>query len=207
MWGHLVRIVDWVCDNWRKKARASGNTASCARCSSFPSSCAGRRSSAASASRARAPSPPRSRNGCGCATSFTATFSRAPRQFPQRRRGDRRRRRLTHQDFLIAHRIDRTFPARAAFELRPRAKGSPGWPSRTAFAINALFNFLVGLLVAKFLGPAEFGRFALAMATAVLVNSGCFDWIRLSAVRFYSARTRAEAPAVRATLDVCLIRS
>ena len=25
-----------------------------------------------------------------------------------------------------------------------------------AFALNALFNFLVGLLVAKFLGPAEF---------------------------------------------------
>jgi O-antigen/teichoic acid export membrane protein len=72
-----------------------------------------------------------------------------------------------------------------------------------AFASNALFNFLVGLLVAKFLGPAEFGRFAIAAATAVLINSGGFDWIRLSAVRFYSARTRADRPQVRATLDAC----
>ena len=72
-----------------------------------------------------------------------------------------------------------------------------------AFASNAVFNFLVGLLVAKFLGPAEFGRFAIASATAVIVNAGAFDWIRLSAVRFYSARTRNERPEVRATLDVC----
>ncbi|WP_158817716.1 lipopolysaccharide biosynthesis protein [Methylocapsa sp. S129] len=70
-----------------------------------------------------------------------------------------------------------------------------------AFASNALFNFLVGLLVAKFLGPAEFGRFAIATATAVLINTAGFDWIRLSAVRFYSARTRSDRPEVRATLD------
>jgi O-antigen/teichoic acid export membrane protein len=72
-----------------------------------------------------------------------------------------------------------------------------------AFASNALFNFLVGLLVAKFLGPEEFGRFAIAAATAVLVNTGALDWIRLSAVRFYSARTRLGRPQVRATLDAC----
>ena len=72
-----------------------------------------------------------------------------------------------------------------------------------AFASNALVNFLVALLVAKFLGPAEFGRFAIAWAGAVLVNTAGFDWLRLSAVRFYSRRTRAERPAVRATLDAC----
>ena len=64
-----------------------------------------------------------------------------------------------------------------------------------AFASNALFNFLVGLFVAKFLGPAEFGRFAIASATAIIINTGGFDWIRLSAVRFYSARTRGERSA------------
>ena len=63
-----------------------------------------------------------------------------------------------------------------------------------AYASNALFNFLVGLLVARFLGPAEFGRFAIAFATAVLVNTGAFDWIRVSAVRFYSDRSRRRAP-------------
>ena len=73
-----------------------------------------------------------------------------------------------------------------------------------AFAANALFNFLVGLLVAKFLGPAEFGRFAIASASAVLINTAGFDWIRLSAVRFYSARTRIERPEVRAALDACI---
>jgi O-antigen/teichoic acid export membrane protein len=72
-----------------------------------------------------------------------------------------------------------------------------------AFASNALFNFLVGLFVARFLGPEEFGRFAIASATAVLINTAGFDWIRLSAVRFYSARTRSDRPQVRATLDAC----
>ncbi len=72
-----------------------------------------------------------------------------------------------------------------------------------AFASNALFNFLVALLVAKYLGPAEFGRFAIAWAAAVLVNTAGFDWLRLSAVRFYSQRVRLERPAVRATLDAC----
>jgi O-antigen/teichoic acid export membrane protein len=72
------------------------------------------------------------------------------------------------------------------------------------FAANALFNFLVGLLVAKFLGPAEFGRFAIATASAVIINTAGFDWIRLSAVRFYSRRTRIERPQVRMALDACI---
>ena len=73
-----------------------------------------------------------------------------------------------------------------------------------AFASNAIFNFLVGLLVAKFLGPTEFGRFAIAFALAVMINTAGFEWIRLSAVRFYSQRTRTERPEVRATLDDCV---
>ena len=64
-----------------------------------------------------------------------------------------------------------------------------------AFVSNALFNFLVALLVARFLGPAEFGRFAIAWAGAVLINTAGFDWLRLSAVRFYSQRVRRDEPA------------
>lgn len=71
-----------------------------------------------------------------------------------------------------------------------------------AFSINVLFNFVVGLLVAKFLGPEEYGRFALALATAMAVQTLFFDWLRLGATRFYSERTRTEEPALRATLDV-----
>lgn len=73
------------------------------------------------------------------------------------------------------------------------------------FFCNLLFNFAIGLLIATFLGPAEFGRFALAHATAIFVQTGFFDWIRLGATRFYSQRTREAEPAVRATLDLGFI--
>ncbi|MDR3460714.1 MAG: lipopolysaccharide biosynthesis protein [Beijerinckiaceae bacterium] len=71
-----------------------------------------------------------------------------------------------------------------------------------AFFINVVFNLVIGLLVAKFLGPEEYGRFALALATAVAVQFAFVDWLRLGATRFYSERTRDEEPAVRATLDL-----
>lgn len=71
-----------------------------------------------------------------------------------------------------------------------------------AFFLNVAFNFVVGLLVAKFLGPEEYGRFALALATAVAVQTAFLDWLRLGATRFYSERSRGEDPALRATLDV-----
>src|SRR4030088_773610 len=66
---------------------------------------------------------------------------------------------------------------------------------------NILFSFAIGLLVAKFLGPEEYGRFALAYATAIFVQTGFFDWGRLGAPRFYSERIRSKEPAVRAALD------
>ncbi len=72
----------------------------------------------------------------------------------------------------------------------------------SAFFLNVLFNFAVGLLVAKFLGPAEYGRFALALATAMAVQTLFLDWLRLGATRFYSERARGEEPALRATLDL-----
>src|ERR1700709_1244745 len=73
-----------------------------------------------------------------------------------------------------------------------------------AFLSNTLANFAIGLLLAKFLGPDEYGRFAVAMALAVLVQTIAFDWTRLSATRFYSARVREAEPDLRATIDVSL---
>ncbi len=70
-----------------------------------------------------------------------------------------------------------------------------------AFVVNALFNFIIGLIVAKFLGPEEYGRFALALALGLVIQTAVFDWIRLAAIRFYSERTRQDEPQVRATLD------
>nr|WP_255608802.1 lipopolysaccharide biosynthesis protein [Methylosinus sp. Sm6] len=60
---------------------------------------------------------------------------------------------------------------------------------------------MIGLLVAKFLGPEEYGRFALAFAIGVIVQTALFDWMRLSATRFYSTRVREAEPAIRSTLD------
>jgi O-antigen/teichoic acid export membrane protein len=71
-----------------------------------------------------------------------------------------------------------------------------------AFFVNTLCNFAIGLLVAKFLGPAEFGRFALAIAAGAVLQTAMFDWIRLSAVRFCSERSRVEQPELRSTLDL-----
>ena len=70
-----------------------------------------------------------------------------------------------------------------------------------AFLVNTIFNFMIGLLVAKFLGPEQFGRFALALSVAAFIQNIVVDWIRLAAVRFYSPRSRETKPELRATLD------
>jgi O-antigen/teichoic acid export membrane protein len=70
------------------------------------------------------------------------------------------------------------------------------------FIVNAGLNFILGLLIALFLGPAEFGRYAIGAAIIVLVNTALLDWLKLSAVRFYSLKTRETQPEIRATLDL-----
>ncbi|HEY8565966.1 MAG TPA: lipopolysaccharide biosynthesis protein [Beijerinckiaceae bacterium] len=70
------------------------------------------------------------------------------------------------------------------------------------FILNAGLNFALGLVVAYGLGPEDFGRYALGAAVAVALNALLFDWLRLAATRFYSAKTRADEPALRATLEL-----
>ncbi|MGL4634396.1 MAG: polysaccharide biosynthesis C-terminal domain-containing protein [Beijerinckiaceae bacterium] len=77
----------------------------------------------------------------------------------------------------------------------------------TTFLINSAFNFALGLLIARFLGPQGFGQYAIAAALAVVLNTLFLDWIRLAATRFYSERTRREAPDVRGTLDALFVLS
>lgn len=77
----------------------------------------------------------------------------------------------------------------------------------STFLINAVFNFALGLLIARFLGPEGFGHYAIAAAAALVLNVLFLDWIRLAATRFYSNRSRAEDPAVRGTLDAIFILS
>src|ERR1700712_4827958 len=69
------------------------------------------------------------------------------------------------------------------------------------FISNTLMNFIIGLLLARFLGPAEYGRMALALAVGQVIQTLMFDWLRLAATRFYSERARLESPDLRATLD------
>ena len=69
------------------------------------------------------------------------------------------------------------------------------------FLSNTLMNFIIGLLLARFLGPAEYGRMALALATGQVIQTVMFDWLRLAATRFYSERTRQERPQLRASFD------
>ena len=75
-----------------------------------------------------------------------------------------------------------------------------------AFVLNAGLNFVLGLLIAKLLGPADFGRFALATTGAIVLNTVLFEWLRLSATRFYSGRVRVHEPWIRHGLDRAYLR-
>ena len=70
------------------------------------------------------------------------------------------------------------------------------------FALNAALTFALGLLVAKFLGPEAFGRYAVALSVATVINTAAFEWLRLSATRFYSDRSHQHDAGVRATLTL-----
>ncbi len=69
------------------------------------------------------------------------------------------------------------------------------------FVFNAGLNFLLGLVLARLLGPAEYGRFAIGATLAIVLATACFDWLRLSATRFYTEGTRGSDPQLRATLN------
>lgn len=73
-----------------------------------------------------------------------------------------------------------------------------------SFLSNTASNFVIGLLLARFLGPDQYGRFALAVALAVGVQTVGFDWARVAATRFYSERAARAEPQLRGTLDASL---
>jgi len=69
---------------------------------------------------------------------------------------------------------------------------------------NLLVNFFIGLVVAGFLGPDSFGRFAVALGAGSLLQALFFGWLRLAAARFYSEHIRENRPDLRASLDGAL---
>ncbi len=75
-----------------------------------------------------------------------------------------------------------------------------------AFVLSALVQFLLGLVVAWLLGPAEFGAYALAVAAGILLQTLCFEWLRLGATRFFhAAATRLRRRLVSAFLASALL--
>lgn len=93
-------------------------------------------------------------------------------------------------------RIDRAAPA------RHRHLGGFPLGIVLVFVANAGLNLVLGLLVARFLGPEAFGLYGIAFAAATVAATIGFDWIKLSATRFATATEGTDAAATRATLDL-----
>ncbi len=72
----------------------------------------------------------------------------------------------------------------------------------STFTINAIFNFVIGLMIAKFLGPADFGRYALAQSIGIVFNILFIDWLRHCATRFF--KNNFEGATIRVTLEMTL---
>lgn len=69
------------------------------------------------------------------------------------------------------------------------------------FAFNAIANFALGLGVAYLLGAEEFGAYALAAAAGTVLQTLFFEWLRLSANRFYGEKQVANDPGIISTLN------
>src|SRR5580704_18013343 len=79
--------------------------------------------------------------------------------------------------------------------------------SGALFALNALLNLGLALALAWALPASAFGAFTVYFAAALLLGNLAFDWVRLSAIRFYTPLARIQEPALRATLDVAFFAS
>src|SRR5580692_9716565 len=79
--------------------------------------------------------------------------------------------------------------------------------SGALFALNALLNLGLALALAWALPASAFGAFTVYLAAALLLGNLAYDWVRLSAIRFYTPLARTREPALRATLDVAFCAS
>lgn len=70
------------------------------------------------------------------------------------------------------------------------------------FALNAVLNLALMLALARVMSAEAYGALATWTAAAVLIATAVFDWVRFSAMRFYTPRARSSDPGVRATLDM-----
>jgi O-antigen/teichoic acid export membrane protein len=73
------------------------------------------------------------------------------------------------------------------------------------FGINAALNLLLTLALARLLSASAYGALATWTAAALFVATAAFDWVRFSAMRFYTPASREGDPPVRATLDMSFL--
>jgi O-antigen/teichoic acid export membrane protein len=73
------------------------------------------------------------------------------------------------------------------------------------FGVNAALNLVLTLALARLLSATSYGALATWTAAALFVATAAFDWVRFSAMRFYTPASRAGEPAVRATLDISFL--
>src|SRR4051794_10850449 len=68
-----------------------------------------------------------------------------------------------------------------------------------ARGLPGIIAFLAIPLFTRLLEPADYGRYALVIATASLINALVFQWLRLSLVRYLPAY-KQDAPRLKSTL-------
>lgn len=73
------------------------------------------------------------------------------------------------------------------------------------FVLNAAFNLGLGLAIAALLEPSDYGRFAVGMTVSIVLAMAAFDWLRLSATRFYGEARRQDSPDLRASLNAAYL--
>ncbi|MBV8450331.1 MAG: lipopolysaccharide biosynthesis protein, partial [Hyphomicrobiales bacterium] len=79
--------------------------------------------------------------------------------------------------------------------------------SGALFALNALLNLGLALALAWSLPASAYGAFTVYFAAALLLGNLAYDWVRLSAMRFYTPVARLKEPSLRATLDIAFFAS
>jgi O-antigen/teichoic acid export membrane protein len=75
------------------------------------------------------------------------------------------------------------------------------------FGLNAVLNLILMLALARAMPAEAYGSLATWTAGVFFLTTAVFDWVRFSAMRFYTPHSRDGDPAVRATLDLAFLIS
>jgi len=75
------------------------------------------------------------------------------------------------------------------------------------FALNALLNFALTLVLARVLPPDAFGALSLILASTLLASMSCLDWARFAALRFHTVDAVAGNARLRPSLDAAFLVS